>query len=159
MRLGNLKLKSRFKNQIKHHGMIFWVNNSKIVYFLNNTKLITRENSVYNIFSSYSSIKYTQIHKFAMDPFLFIWKLSHKLHCIRKWNFPLRVSLVNVTKSAGNCGLITFTGEILNGKFHFLCSATCSFQKEQNLRSLPKLSGYLKEILETILYMIYFLWS
>ena len=32
-------------------------------------------------------------------------------------------SSVNVTKSAGNCRLIIFTEEILNGKFHFLSSA------------------------------------
>ena len=36
--------------------------------------------------------------------------------------FPLRISSVNVTKSAGNCGLVTFTEEILNGKLHFLGS-------------------------------------
>ena len=35
----------------------------------------------------------------------------------KKWSFPLMVSSVNVTKSAGN-----FTEEILNGKIHFLCS-------------------------------------
>ena len=29
---------------------------------------------------------------------------------------------LNVTKSAGNCGFGQFTEEILNGKFHFLCS-------------------------------------
>ena len=33
------------------------------------------------------------------------------------------MSPVNVTKSALNCGFVTFTGEILNGKLHFLCSA------------------------------------
>ena len=35
----------------------------------------------------------------------------------KKWSFPLSISSVNVTKSAG-----TFTKEILHGKFHFLCS-------------------------------------
>ena len=33
----------------------------------------------------------------------------------KKWSFPLKISSVNVTKSA-------FTDEILNGKLHFLCS-------------------------------------
>ena len=33
-------------------------------------------------------------------------------HCTKKWSFPLRISSVNVTKSAG----------ILNGKLIFLCS-------------------------------------
>ena len=40
----------------------------------------------------------------------------------KKWSFPLRIFLLNVTKSAGNCGLATFTEEILNRKLHFLCS-------------------------------------
>ena len=47
-----------------------------------------------------------------------IWQQT--LH--KKWSFLLRISLVNVTKSAENCGLVTFTEEILNGKLHFLCS-------------------------------------
>ena len=38
-------------------------------------------------------------------------------------SFPLRVSSVNVTKSAFSLDLATFTEEILNGKLHFLCSA------------------------------------
>ena len=41
----------------------------------------------------------------------------------KKWSFPLRISSVNVTQSAVSCNLVTFTEEILNGKFHFLCSA------------------------------------
>ena len=28
-----------------------------------------------------------------------------RLHCTKKWSFPLRISSVNVTKSAGNCRL------------------------------------------------------
>ena len=40
----------------------------------------------------------------------------------KKWNFPLRISPVNMT---GNCGLVTFTVEILNGKLNFLCSVYC----------------------------------
>ena len=30
-----------------------------------------------------------------------------------------------MTKYAGNCGLVTFTEENLNGKLHFFCSETC----------------------------------
>ena len=41
----------------------------------------------------------------------------------KKWSFPLRISSVNVTKSAVSCGFGPFTEEILNGKLHFLCSA------------------------------------
>ena len=37
--------------------------------------------------------------------------------------FPLKISSVNVTKSAGTADLVTFTEEILNGKLQFLCSA------------------------------------
>ena len=40
----------------------------------------------------------------------------------KKWSFPLRISSINVTKSAGNCELVIFTEEILNGKLGFLCS-------------------------------------
>ena len=40
----------------------------------------------------------------------------------KKCSFPLRISSINVTKSAGNCGFSQFTEEILNGKLHFLCS-------------------------------------
>ena len=38
----------------------------------------------------------------------------------KKWSFPLRIFPVNVIKSAAD--LVTFAGEILNGKLHFLCS-------------------------------------
>ena len=31
----------------------------------------------------------------------------------KKWSFPLRISAVNVTNSAWNCDLVTFTEEIL----------------------------------------------
>ena len=41
---------------------------------------------------------------------------SYELH--KKWSFPLRISLVHVTQSAKN--LVTFTGEILNGKLTLL---------------------------------------
>ena len=43
-----------------------------------------------------------------------------RLH--KNWSFPLRISSVNVTKSAVPADLVTFTEEILNGKLHFLCS-------------------------------------
>ena len=36
----------------------------------------------------------------------------------KKWCLPLRISSVNLTKSA----LVKFTEKILNGKFHFLFS-------------------------------------
>ena len=61
----------------------------------------------------------------------------------QKWSFPLRISSVNVTKSAENCGLVTLTEEILNGKLHFLCSVkvTCWFAcvSENAIRTLFKL--------------------
>ena len=37
----------------------------------------------------------------------------------KKWSFRLRISPVNVAKSAGICDLVTLTGEILNEKLHF----------------------------------------
>ena len=38
----------------------------------------------------------------------------------KKINFPLRISSVNVTKSAETAYLVTFAEETLNGKCHFL---------------------------------------
>ena len=46
--------------------------------------------------------------------------LPNSLH--KNWSFLLGISSVNVAKSPGNCGLVTFTEEILNGKLHFLWS-------------------------------------
>ena len=40
----------------------------------------------------------------------------------KKWSFPLRVSSVNVTKSAVSCEFGHVYWKILNGKLHFLCS-------------------------------------
>ena len=41
----------------------------------------------------------------------------------KKWSFPLKISSVNVNV---NPDLVTFTEEIFNGKFNFLCSESCS---------------------------------
>ena len=63
----------------------------------------------------YNRIRFSLIRIFSYNGRAFDFKLL--LH--KKWNFPLRISSVNVTKSAGNCGF----GQIfLNGKFHFLSS-------------------------------------
>ena len=43
------------------------------------------------------------------------WIQGSSLH--KKWSFPLRISSINVTKSAGGN-----PEEILNGKLHLLCS-------------------------------------
>ena len=51
-------------------------------------------------------------------------KQSHTVH--KKWSLPLRISSVNVTKSAETCGFVTFSEEILNGKLYFLCSEKLS---------------------------------
>ena len=45
----------------------------------------------------------------------------------KKWSFPLRISLANVNKSAGNYDLVTFTDDILNVKLHFSCSGNHKF--------------------------------
>ena len=47
----------------------------------------------------------------------YTWITLHK-----QWDFPLKFSPVNVTKSQSPADLVTFTGEILNGKSHCLCS-------------------------------------
>ena len=41
----------------------------------------------------------------------------------QKNKFSIKVSSVNVNESSGNCDLVTFTEEVLNGKHHFLRSA------------------------------------
>ena len=46
------------------------------------------------------------------------WYLTY---CTKTWSFPLRISSVNMTKSA-DADLVTFTEEIFNVKLHFLCS-------------------------------------
>ena len=59
----------------------------------------------------------------------------------KKWRFPLRISSVNVTKSANpeTANLVTLTEEILNGKLHFLCSAW-SAVPQNNLSLSPSSS-------------------
>ena len=49
----------------------------------------------------------------------------------KKWSFPLRISPVNMTKSAVSCSLVTFTIEILNGKLQVLCSITQIIETEK----------------------------
>ena len=45
----------------------------------------------------------------------------------KKWSFPLKISSVNVTQSAGNCGFGHIIEEILNGRLHSLCSVYCHY--------------------------------
>ena len=58
----------------------------------------------------------------------FFYSTTHKVlrrffsNTVQKMKFPLRISSVNVTKSAETTDLVTFAEEILNGKLHFLCS-------------------------------------
>ena len=52
--------------------------------------------------------------KVSSSPLIII---NHKRSLYRKWSFLLRISSVNVTKSAAD--LVTFTEEILNGKLRF----------------------------------------
>ena len=52
---------------------------------------------------------------------------------IKDFFLPLRISSVNVTKSSGNCGLVILTQEILNGKFHFLCSVEGALSWHPNI--------------------------
>ena len=53
---------------------------------------------------------------------------SYYLNTAQKMKFPLRISSVNVTKSAKTTDLVTFTEEILNEKLHFSCSERCAKQ-------------------------------
>ena len=65
--------------------------------------------------------------------------LNLSLHKI--WSFPLRISSVNVTKSAFSC---RFTEEILYGKLHFFCSAFCYLAVRKSKRQSRKISGISK---------------
>ena len=55
---------------------------------------------------------------------------SKYCHYTKKCSFSLRISSVNVTKSAVFCGLVTFTEEIFNEKLHFLCSVWTATKPE-----------------------------
>ena len=48
--------------------------------------------------------------------------MKHKLH--KKGSVPLSFFSVNVTKSVRNCGLVSFTEEILSANFIF-CTEYC----------------------------------
>ena len=53
----------------------------------------------------------------------------------KKRSFPLRISSVNVTQSAGNCGFGYIYRIILNKKLHFLFSVNCAKSRyEKNVR-------------------------
>ena len=57
----------------------------------------------------------------SAERFMYIQLTS--LH--KKWSFPLRISSVNVPNPQFPVDLVTFTGEILTGKLHFLWSDWC----------------------------------
>ena len=63
--------------------------------------------------------------KKRFNRFFSIQKICKKSKCR---SFPLRISSVNVTKSAENCGFGHIYWRNLNGKLHFLCSVICWFQ-------------------------------
>ena len=54
-------------------------------------------------------------------------------HTAQKLKFPLRISLVNVTKSVGNCAFGHIYWRNPNGKLHFLCSDS----KDVNVVLMP----------------------
>ena len=66
-----------------------------------------------------SKTKVNLHRKFVREGYRWNRFSTNTLH--KKWSSPLRISSVNVTKSA----VSTFTEEILKGKLYFLCSDTC----------------------------------
>ena len=66
-----------------------------------------------------------EFHHEVVSPSWFVTRLNLFLHSTKKWSFSLKISPVNVTKSAVSCYLVRLTGEILNGKLHFLCNVLC----------------------------------
>ena len=76
----------------------------------------------------------------------------HPLH--KLWSFPLRISSVNVTKSQFPADLVTFTAEILDGKFHFLCSDFASLNPFPWKSSSPSIEPtFRKKVLSKSMYM------
>ena len=48
---------------------------------------------------------------------------TFKVHCPKKWNFPLRISSVNWSNPQETGDLVTFTEEVLNGKYNQIQSS------------------------------------
>ena len=79
------------------------------------------------------------------DQFLYDKNIDLTWHCKKKRNFPLKIYLVNVAKSAVSADLGTFTEEVLNEKLHYFVHCGFSiFLAEQkqtkNSRTLTALS-------------------
>ena len=67
--------------------------------------------------------------------FEYIQKNYEQVSLNKKWDFPLRISQVNVTKSTGNCG---FPEDILIGKPHFLYSVSRPVQTYKYMFYKPR---------------------
>ena len=71
------------------------------------------------LFSKFLLIyKLTSIFKL----FSYFLTIISVLELHKNGSFSLKISSINVTKSAGNCVFSTFTEQILYGKLHLLCS-------------------------------------
>ena len=88
---------------------------------------------------------------------LFYFELYRKDFCFyvltaqKKWSFPLRISPVNVTKSAVSSGFGHICWRILNGELHFFvqwlsCFFEFSFWRKLILHIARVLSTYLHQI-------------
>lgn len=80
-----------------------------------------------------SNNKMMQILKYMKSGRLSL-KRNQALH--KKRRFPLRVSSVNVIKSALSSDLVAFTDQILNRKLHLMCSVIYHLHKNLRHRSL-----------------------
>ena len=65
----------------------------------------------------------------------------------KKWSFPFRISLVNVSKSAETTTLVKFTEEIFNGKLYYLCTMR---EASDNLFKQTVVEDYLEPYLISI---------
>ena len=87
--------------------------------------------------------RFPPIYWFFVNPpknRIFEWNQCYWNSLHKRWSFPLRISPVNVTKSAGNC-----KWKLLNGKRHFLCSDCSSLTPSYLLKvnkSLVKTSQF-----------------
>ena len=72
----------------------------------------------------------------------------------KKWSFPLRITPVMWPNPHFPADLVTFTGGILNGKLHFLCSVNLQWWHHQYLSKKSELNSFhLPTLLSTETYL------
>ena len=92
-----------------------------------------------NVFAKYERVILSEMHLFenSCSVGYVLQKSENPQH--KKWNFPLKIYPANVTKS----DLVTFSGEILNGKLQFFCNFKATLKVLQRcIKNLDKHRGW-----------------